>query len=123
MNLLINPGSGPIQDGADWTNTYEQARANAEEWYARMVKDGIRDVKLLDEYEERDGRWCFKFRHQVTGVVVELETHGIDNLDAYEKRFIFMPRVYWWGSSSSVPELEQWAAPGFEAVQTFRPVN
>ena len=122
MTILINPGSGPVtEQGEGWTNTYEGAIAEAERWHQRMVDDGFgHDVELLsqDDPIERGGRWVFHFRHRVTGVVVELETHGIDDMDAYMRRHIFGARVYWNGSSCSSPELDDWAAPGF--VQTFR---
>ena len=59
----------------------------------------------------------------MTGVKVELETHGIDNFQAYEKERVFAPRIYWNGSSCSNPELENFAAPGFTAIRTFKPSN
>jgi hypothetical protein len=62
----------------------------------------------------------FTFRHAVTGTTVELEMHGIDNLQAYEDDHLFAARVYWNGSSLSEPELDDFAAPGFVAVHTFR---
>ena len=57
----------------------------------------------------------------MTGAAVVLETHGIDDIAAYERERVFVPRVYWNGSSISEPELEDWAAPGFVLVRTFRP--
>jgi hypothetical protein len=125
MSILINPGSRISENEGDgWTNTYEGAIAEAGRWHQRMVDDGFgQDVELLlqDDPIERDGRWVFQFRHRVTGVVVELETHGIDDIDAYMRRHIFGARVYWNGSSCSNPQLDDWAAPGF--VQTFRAVD
>ena len=123
MSILINPGSEPVSDQGDgWTNTYEGAVVEAERWHRRMVDDGFgQDVDLLvqDDPIVCDGRWVFLYRHRVTGAVVELHTHGIDNMDAYTKRHIFGARVYWNGSSTGNPELSDWAAPRF--VQTFRP--
>jgi hypothetical protein len=121
MTLLINPGSRIGKPGEGWTNTYEEARAMARRWLAQMHEDGMTDVELLDGSTERDGRWVFTFRHSVTGTTVELETHGIDNIEAYERQHIFAPRIYWNGSSTSNPELEHFAAPGFVAVRTFIP--
>ena len=89
-------------------------------WLARMHADGMTDVELLDGSTGREGRWVFTFRHAVTGTTVELETHGIDSTEAYERQYIFTPKVYWNGSSTSEPELEHFAAPGFVAVRTFR---
>lgn len=120
MSLIINPGSR-IGAGAAWTNTYEQARKSAEDLLVHLAREGHIDVTLLDEFEVNEGRWVFSFRHNVTGKVVEFETHGIDDLDAYEKAHIFSPRVYWNGSSCSSPKLDDWDAEGFEPVKTFRP--
>lgn len=124
MSVIINPGSR-IAEAADdegWTNTYAAALAIAREWHGHMADDGFgADIDLIepDDMAGRDGRWTFGFRHRVTGVTVELETHGIAPLDAYTDKRIFAPRQYWNGSSSSNPALEHWAAPGF--VQTYRP--
>lgn len=124
MSIIINPGSGPVDEvGEGWSNSYFTALKTAKEWLERMERDGLRDIELLDRVvDDGDGRWEFRFRHKVTGVVVTLATHGIDDLDAYTKRHIFMPRVYWNGSSSSEPDLDDWKAPGFYAVKTFAPV-
>lgn len=125
MTILINPGSGPVADsGNGWTNTYETARELAVGWLKRMHHDeGMRDVELLEGHGTRDGRWVFTFRHSVTNVEIELETHGVDHIDAYQAERVFAPRVYWNGSSSANPELEHFAARGFESVRTFRPVD
>lgn len=120
MTILINPGSRIGGPGAGWTNTRETARATAERWLARMHAEGMTDVELLDGSEERDGRWLFTFRHVITGATVTLETHGIDDVGAYEKQHLFAPRVYWDGSSCANPELENFAIPGFVAVRTFK---
>src|SRR5450755_3978498 len=119
MPLLINPGSHIGEPGTGWTNTREKARAEAEGWLTQMRADGFADVELLDGDEEREGRWVFTFRHAVTGTCVHLETHGIDNVKAYEKERVFSPRIYWNGSSCSNPELEHFAADGFTAMRTF----
>ena len=119
MALIINPGSHIGEPGTGWTNTEATARAEAERWLAGIHADGMTDVELLDGATEREGRWVFTFRHQVTGTTVTLETHGIDDMAAYEKERIFSPRIYWNGSSTSNPELEHFAAPGFRAVRTF----
>jgi hypothetical protein len=126
--ILINPGSGTVAaSGVGWANDYAGAEANAHEWYGRLVADGIRDVELVlpgVPAPGDDGRWIFDFTHTVSGAVVQLETHGLDDDEfrAYEKEHIFGPRVYWNGSSSDIPEVEQWAAPGFGVVKTLRAV-
>lgn len=121
MTLIINAGSGPITKGKGWTNTHKTARWNAYEWfYKPMIKQGFVDIEVIDTKEEVQGRWKFIFRHKITGKEVELEIHGIDDLEAYEKQNIFAPRVYWDGSSSSTPELEQFQAEGFHPVMTYQ---
>lgn len=123
MTFIINPGSGAVaQNGNGWTNTYERAYEEAQRWLAQMRDEGITDVTIdVREQEPREGRWRFGFRHAVTGVVVYLETHGIDNTKAYEADgHIFGSRVYWRGSSSSNPDLSDWKADGYEPVLTYR---
>lgn len=122
-NLLINPGSHIGEPGEGWTNTCETARAEAERWLAEMHESGMADVELLDGSTEREGRWTFTFRHKVTGTVVELETHGIDDVQAYERQHVFCPRIYWNGSSTANPKLEHFKAEGFEPVRTYRAVQ
>lgn len=121
MTVFINPGAhlGEPEDASGWTNTYATARTTADEWLAKMHADGIADVEMgcADE-TEREGRWTFTYRHTVTGVEVEMETHGIDDVEAYKRQYIFEPRIYWNGSSTSNPSLEDFAAPGY--VMTFR---
>jgi len=119
MTLIINPGSRIGEPGNGWTNTAETAQAEAERWLAGIHADGMTDVELLDGSTEREGRWVFTFRHAVTGTAVTLETHGIDDTGAYQQDHVFPPRIYWNGSSTSNPELEHFAAPGFRAVRTF----
>jgi hypothetical protein len=119
--MIINPGSRIGEPGPGWTNTYETARSNAERWLAQMHRDGMTDVELLPDYApDNEGRWVFTFRHTVTQTTVKLEIHGINNVEAYEKKHIFAPRVYWNGSSTSDPELDDFAAPGFTAIRTFK---
>jgi hypothetical protein len=123
MTILINPGSRIDGSGEGWTNTCETARCYAEQWLARMHGEGMTGVELLDGAEDRDGRWLFTFRHKVTGTTATLEMHGIDPVEAYERVHVFAPRIYWNGSSTADPALEDFAAPGFTAVQTFAPVS
>lgn len=122
MTLIINPGSGDVaMSGEGWANTEAGARAEAQKWFDRMTDDGLRDIVLLPDMEDLgDGRWRFGFQHTVTGVVCHLDTHGITDIDAFMKSRIFYPRVYWRGSSSGEPTVEDWAAPGFEVLKTLR---
>jgi hypothetical protein len=118
MGVIINPGSGPIVDGPEWTNTYEKARATAEEWYGFVKEANIVGVMLLDEftYDEESGRWTFFYEHELTKKRVTLETHGIHPMEAYEKRRIFQPRIYWDGSSSGGPEIDDWLTDGYKVA-------
>jgi hypothetical protein len=120
VTLIVNAGSRVASSGGGWTNTYQAARAEAERWLERMHAEGMTDVVLLDDAEEAGGCWRFTYRHTVTGVSVRLETPGIDDLAAYQKEHIFPPRIYWNGSSSGNPQLDDFAAPGFAPVRTFR---
>ncbi|WP_067671748.1 hypothetical protein [Nocardia miyunensis] len=120
---IINAGShiAPTQPDEGWTNTREKAAQYAREWFwDQITRDGFTDIEFVDTGREDEGRWVFEVRHKITGVVVEIEQHGIDNLDAYRKRHLFTPRVYWNGSSSANPRLEDFAADGFEPVMTYR---
>lgn len=120
--LLINPGSHLPENktGQGWTNTHAKALERALGWLKNLKAEGMTDIIMWDTKEETDGRWKFIFHHKITKVDVELETHGIDDLDAYQKEHIFAPRVYWNGSSTGEPELEQWAKEGFRPVKTYK---
>jgi hypothetical protein len=120
MNVIINPGSRITGEPQGWTNTHAQAVVEAQTWEQRMRSEGFTDFTVEDEGVECEGRWTFVFTHTVTGKSVELETHGIDDLKAYEKQCIFTPRVYWNGSSCGEPRLEDFAADGFVPVMTYR---
>jgi hypothetical protein len=120
--LIFNPGSKiGAMTGAGWTNTVETARAMAVQLLAEMHEEGMTEVVLLPGEEEHEHRWRFHFRHSVTGIEVVLETHGVDDVPAYEREHIFPPRVHWGGSSTAIPSIEDFAAPGFRVHQTFVP--
>lgn len=123
--MLINPGSHIGAANKAWTNTFEAAQATAHKWLKSMHEDdGLTDVELVrSDPTEHEGRWSFYFRHKVTGVEVELDTHGINDVDAYCKRYIFTPRIYWKGSSCGEPKIEDFAADGFRVHKTFVPVS
>lgn len=123
MSVLINPGSHIGGEPQGWTNTIEGARRRAGEWLDRMRSDGFVDIEMVELGDEVDGRWLFMFRHTITGVEVPLRIHGIDDLDAYMRQYIFDPRVYWNGSSSAEPDLDDFAAPGFAKTMTFTAVQ
>lgn len=122
MSVIINPGSRIREGSAGWTNTRVQSLRNAYEWHHKMRDESFgHDIDMVDTGEHEDGRWRYVFRHKVTGVEVSLQIHGIDDMDAYLEQALFVPHVYWNGSSSSNPSIEDFAAPGF--VATYRQVT
>jgi hypothetical protein len=105
---LINPGS---KSGG---GTETQALENARAWLSHMRENGISDpnVVLVEDPVSANGlRWTFVFRHLLTGVGCELETHGLTDEEC--SAYTFHPRVYWKGSSCSTPEPLDWMAPGY----------
>jgi hypothetical protein len=120
--IIINPGSRVTASGKGWTNSLDGARKNAQDWFDNMKAEGFTDLvmTLASEEPDVDGHWRFVFTHTVTGVAVELHMHGVDDIQAHRSERLCYPRVYWDGGSSSVPELKQFAAEGFEPVMTYR---
>jgi hypothetical protein len=57
------------------------------------------------------GDWLFHFIHSVTKKIATLEIHGFTNKQC--KEFMFMPRIYWNGSSSGIPEISDWLGKDF----------
>jgi hypothetical protein len=114
MTVIINPGS---HIPPNIPNTYERAQAYAQEWLEKMIKEGFGDIEMVSTGECHEGRWTFIFRHLVTRVQVRLDQHGIESTED----FICPPRVYWNGSSSSSPQIDDFAAKGY--VMTYRKVE
>ena len=123
MAFLINPGSGDITVGEAWDNTEEQARINVYKWfYKPLLDEGYKDIKIINLHlQDNSGRFKFKLRHNITGVEIPIECHGITDLDAYTEENIFGARVYYNGSSSSNTELSDFKADGFTPVLTYQP--
>lgn len=120
--LKLAPPAGA--DGETWTNTRETACLKAEKLLADMQADGMRDIELLTSaVAVGEGLWSFGFRHTITDVVVLLEVDGIDDYDAYCKTYLFSPKTYWNGGSDFEPQIEDFAAEGFEVVKTLRPTG
>lgn len=110
--IIINPGS-KIKGG-----TLKQAEANAKCWLKDIHDKGLTDV-VMTKGVDRDGLFVFNFKHPITGVVVHLDTHGFTDEECQE--FTFSPRVYWNGSSTANPKIEDWAKEGFRyKVAYFR---
>lgn len=119
--LIVNAGSQIPETGAGWTNTLDQARKNAQDWFDTMRGSGFTDLEMTLQSEDPvDDRWRFVFTHTVTGATAELDMHGVDNIDAFRRQTWGYPRAYWNGGSSSEPQLEDFAADGFEPVMTYR---
>lgn len=109
--LIINPGS-KVPPG-----TKQQAIENAIGWLDQMIENGIYNVVLCDSPVPEGERWVFKFKHILTRKTATLSMHGLsqNEVEEYQKGNIFgaMPRVYWNGSSSDEPKLEDFLADGF----------
>ena len=65
----------------------------------------------IHENRYKDGDWNFKFKHLVTGAVVDLDIHGFTEEES--EKFMFHPRVYWNGSSTAGPKIEDWLTDGY----------
>jgi len=62
---------------------------------------------------------CFYFTHKVTGKVATLKIHGFTKEQC--QKFILHPRVYWNGSSTANPKIEDWLDDGFKyRVEYYR---
>jgi hypothetical protein len=112
--------------GDGWTNTYTSARRTAEEWLDKIHTSGMRDVELLPSDPTQPPnwwRWTFIFYHRITGKIVLLETHGVDETMAFREEHDFLPQVYWAGSSVALPNLADFAADGYEPVMTYQRIS
>lgn len=100
MGMIINAGS------ENKGGTVEESLVIANEYLEQLHSNGFVDVELMPEVEVRDGLWCYTFRHAVTGKTATLDTHGFTEDECH--KFMFRPRIYWNGSSSSEPTIEDW---------------
>lgn len=107
--------------GNGWTNTAEGAQHNAEEWVARMRRDGFRDIELITTGRHDKDQWEFQVRHTVTGVAVTLWIHGLvgEQWRAFDRERLYIPRTHWGDSDLAEPTLEDFAAPGCTPVMTY----
>ena len=103
-NVIINPGS------ENKGGTFEQALTIAKEWHENILSE-FPEVTMSEKGVHCDGLWMFEFKHQVTGVTVHLQTHGFTREQC--EKFIFQPRVYWNGSSTGDPRIEDWLTDEF----------
>lgn len=114
MNIIINPGS------ENKGGSFKQALINANEWLEEIVKE-YPEVTMTT-HEDRcgdDGNWNFTFTHGVTKKQVILEIHGFTKEEC--KQFIFHPRVYWNGSSTADPKIEDWLADDYTYRILYEP--
>lgn len=98
--MIINPGS------ENKGGTFKQALINANGWLAEIVKEYPEVTMSTHEERDEDGDWYFTFTHGITKKQVILGIHGFTDEEC--KKFIFHPRVYWNGSSTADPKIEDW---------------
>lgn len=105
MGMIINAGS------ENKGGTLKQATLNAEKWLSNIHSEGFKEVEMKFVEKLKDGDWLFHFTHPTTKKVATLMTHGFSDEEC--KRFIFSPRVYWNGSSTADPTIEDWLEDGY----------
>lgn len=97
MNVLINPGSGPVGGEISWDNAYENITA-----YIADCEIPMRVVR--SEHKDDDGRYMFVLRNDEYDYQIEVEMPGLP-LDKVryvkgDKRNILdFPRLYVDGNS------------------------
>lgn len=104
--LIINPGS------ENKGGTLEQATINAEHWLKNIHNEGFFEVEMSFVEQLKDGDYLFNFTHSVTKKVAALCIHGFTK-EEYDG-FTFGPQVYWNGSSTADPKIEDWLVEGFK---------
>jgi hypothetical protein len=98
MGIIINAGC------ENKGGTFEQAKINAEEWLKSIHEEGFLEVEMSFVEQHKDG---------------DLEIHGFTKEEC--QKFTFHPRVYWNGSSTADPKIENWLADGFKyRVEYYR---
>lgn len=113
MKIIINAGS------ENKGGTFKQAEINAKEWLENIHSEGFLEVEIefVEQYE--NGYFLFNFTHKVTNKVATLKIHGFTKEQCQE--FRFHPRVYWNGSSTADPKIEDWLTDGFKyRVEYYR---
>jgi len=105
MAIVINPGSENVG------GTFEQAEINAKRFLDSCHSEGLLEVEMEFVKKRQTGNFDFRFTHKVTGKVVELSTHGFTEEEC--GNFLFKPRIYWNGSSTADPKIEDFMADGF----------
>jgi len=111
--IIINPGSN-VSGG-----TLEQALINAQVWLDGLHRDGMKEVVIDPDPVYEEGRWSFTFRHTVTEKTALLETHGLTEEETH--KLLFMPRVYWNGSSTADPSISDFLPSNWTYSITYHP--
>lgn len=106
QSVIINPGSN-ISKG-----TFEQALKNAKKWLDRIQEEFGDVIMSEEENYDGEGRWRFEFVHLITCKVAYLDIHGFTEEEC--DKFVFYPRTYWQGSSTSDPCPDDWAGNGYK---------
>ena len=113
MAVIINAGS------ENKGGTFEQAKINAEKWLKSIHEEGFLEVEMSFIEQEKGGSFQFDFKHTVTQKVATLYIHGFTDDEC--SKFVFHPRVYWNGSSTADPKIEDFLADGFKyRVEYYR---
>jgi hypothetical protein len=98
--ILINPGS------ENKGGTFKQALENAYEWL-KEIREEYPEVRMTTHENKLErGDWNFRFTHGITGKQIDLQIHGFTKDEC--EGFMFHPRVYWNGSSTADPRIEDW---------------
>ena len=99
--IIINAGS------ENKGGTFKQAEINAKKWLKLIHDEGFKEVEMsfIKQYEN-NGNFLFHFVHLITKKIATLEIHGFTKIEC--EAFLFHPRVYWNGSSTADPKIEDW---------------
>ncbi len=97
MNILMNPGSGPVSGEVSWDNAYENINA-----YIADCEIPMRVVR--SEHEANDGRYLFVLKNDEYDYQIDVEMPGLP-LDRVRyvkgdgRNILEFPRLYVNGSS------------------------
>lgn len=97
MNVLINPGSGPVDRKVSWDNAYENIKA-----YIADCEIPMRIVR--SEHEDDEGRYLFILRNDEYDYQTEVEMPGVPleavrYVEGDKRNILDFPRLYVDGSS------------------------
>ena len=113
--MIINAGS------ENKGGTFEEALKSARVWLSSVQREFPEVTMTTHENRLGDGDWNFVFTHQVTGVSVDLDIHGFTDEEC--EKFTFHPRVYWNGSSTSDPKIDDWLTDDYKYRIVFSKIK